>query len=450
MRLVVVGLAGTGAVVVDDARVRGDDVVVLDDRPTGDTYAARARRARAVGAVVIESPSADEAARAVDGADLVVPSPGVHPDHPTVAAAVAAGVPVRSEVDVAMERLAARRDAPRVVAVTGTNGKTTVTSMVAAMADAGGIRSAAVGNIGRPLLDAIDDSVDVLVVEVSTFQLEFTTEAFAPDVAVLLNIGRDHIDWHGSVEAYARAKGKVFLHQRPQQVLVANIDDDEVRSLVSAAPGRAATCSRLDRHATFRALPTTIGGATIAGPGLEIALPAFRAVHDVDNALAAAAAAIEIGTAPDAIERTLAGWTPLPHRMQLVATIDGVEFVDDSKATNAHATTSVLGGLHDVVLLAGGLDRSRDLDALRPYADRLRAVVAIGDAAPSIEAVFADAVPVVRAASMHDAVRAAAERAQDGDTVLLSPACASFDWYSGYAERGDDFAREVESLRSVS
>jgi len=450
MRVVVVGLAGTGAVVVDDARARGDDVVVLDDRPNGDAYLARARRARAVGAVVIESPSADEAALAVDGADLVVPSPGVRPDHPTVAAGLAAGVPVRSEVDVAMERLAARPDAPRVVAVTGTNGKTTVTSMVAAMADAGGVRSAAVGNIGRPLLDAVDDPVDVLVVEVSTFQLEFTTEAFAPDVAVLLNIGRDHIDWHGSVDAYARAKGKVFAHQRPQQVLVANIDDHEVRALVSAATGRVATCSRVDEHATFRATSTTIGDATIVGPGLEIALPVFRAVHDVDNALAAAAAAIEIGTAPDAIERTLAEWTPLPHRMQLVATIDGVEFVDDSKATNAHATTSVLGGLHDVVLLAGGLDRSRDLGALRPYADRLRAVVAIGDAAPTIEAVFADAVPVVRAASMRDAVRAAAARAHDGDTVLLSPACASFDWYSGYAERGDDFAREVESLRSVS
>jgi len=445
MRLVVVGLAGTGAVVVDDARARGDDVVVLDDQPTGDTYAARAARARAVGAVVVESPSVDDAARAVEGADLVVPSPGVRPDHPTVEAALAAAVPVRSEVDVAMERIAARPDAPRVVAVTGTNGKTTVTSMVAAMADASGIRSAAVGNIGRPLLDAVDDAVDVLVVEVSTFQLEFTTAAFAPDVAVLLNIGRDHIDWHGSVEAYARAKGKVFAHQRLEQVLVANIDDREVRPLVSAAPGRVVTCSRVDEHATFR-----VEDAMIVGPELEIAVPPFRALHDVDNALAASAAAIEIGAGPDAIERTLAGWTSLPHRMQLVATIDGVEFVDDSKATNAHATTSVLGGLHDVVLLAGGLDRSRDLDALRPYADRLRAVVAIGDAAPTIEAVFADAVPVVRASSMHDAVRAAAARAQDGDTVLLSPACASFDWYSGYAERGDDFAREVESLRSLA
>lgn len=445
MRLLVIGLAGTGVVVVDHARARGDDVVVAEDRPAGDAYEARARRARDVGAVVIEAPTPEEAARFAIEVDLVVPSPGVAPSHPAVAAALAHGVPVRSEIDVAMERVASRPRAPRVIAVTGTNGKTTVTSMIAAMVGASGIRTAAVGNIGRPLLDAVDDDVDVLVVEVSTFQLEFTTAAFAPDVAVLLNIGRDHIDWHGSAEAYARAKSEVFAHQRSEQTLVANIDDAVVRSLVPTAPGRLVTCSRADEHAMFHTR-----GSTLVGPGFELALPGFRAAHDTDNALAATAAASEVGARADAVMRTLADWTPLPHRMQLVATIDGVDFVDDSKATNAHATTSVLGDLHDVVLLAGGLDRSRDLGALRPYADHLRAVVAIGEAAPTIEAVLGDAVPVVRATSMHDAVRAAAARARDGDTVLLSPACASLDWYASYAERGDDFAREVALLRSHS
>ncbi|MFI5046070.1 MAG: UDP-N-acetylmuramoyl-L-alanine--D-glutamate ligase [Acidimicrobiia bacterium] len=443
MRVLVIGLAGTGAVVVDDARARGDDVVVIEDHPGGEAYDQRARRARTLDAVVVEGPADADAAGFTEGVDLVVPSPGVRPDHPAVAAALARGVPVRSEIDVAMERIAARADAPRVIAVTGTNGKTTVTSMVAAMAEEGGMRSAAVGNIGRPLLDAVGDDVDVLVVEVSTFQLEFTTAAFAPDVAVLLNVGQDHIDWHGSVEAYAGAKGKVFAHQRPRQVLVANIDDPVVRSLVARAPGTIVSCSRADATAAFH-----LRGSTIVGPGLELATPTFRAPHDIDNALAAAAAATAVDVPQIAIGRTLAAWTPLPHRMQLVATIDGVEFVDDSKATNAHATTSVLGALHDVVLLAGGRDRSRDLGALRPYAEHLRAVVAIGEAASTIESVLGDAVPVVRAASMHDAVRAAAARARPGDTVLLSPACASLDWYSSYAERGDDFAREVASLRS--
>ncbi|MET0421933.1 MAG: cyanophycin synthetase, partial [Acidimicrobiia bacterium] len=139
-------------------------------------------------------------------------------------------------------------------------------------------------------------------------------------------------------------------------------------------------------------------------------------------------------------------WTNLPHRVALVATVDGVDFVDDSNATNAHATASVLDGMDHVVLVAGGRDRSRNLQVLRPYASHLRAVVAIGEAASTVETVFADVVPVVRADSMRAAVREAAARAQRGDTVLLSPACASLDWYSSYAERGDDFAREVATL----
>jgi len=437
----VVGLAGTGAVVVAHARSRGDDVVVIEDHPQGAVYRARADAARAAGAEVVEAPSAATAREHALRADLVVPSPGVAPDHPAVKTALTASVPVRSEIDLAMSVLRVRHPAPRVVAITGTNGKTTVTSMVAAMVAAAGRRSVAAGNIGRPLLDAAQDDVDVFVAEVSTFQLEFTTAAFAPDVSVLLNVGRDHIDWHGSVEAYARAKAKVFAHQHPNQLLVANVDDPVVRDLVAAAPATLVSCSRTDARATFHATPDAI-----EGPGVRVALPTFAATHDVDNAIAAAAAARAVGVDVAPIEATLRDWTALPHRVELVATIDGVRYVDDSKATNAHATASALAGLDHVVLLAGGRDRSHDLPSLRGHADRLRAVVAIGEAADTVEAVFRGAVPVTRADSMHDAVVAAAGYAHAGDTVLLSPACASFDWYSGYAERGDDFAREVRSL----
>jgi UDP-N-acetylmuramoylalanine--D-glutamate ligase len=442
MRLLVVGLAGTGAAVLDDAHALGHDVVVVEDRPGGDAYHGRAAHARALGAELLEAPGAAEVASRAADVDLVVPSPGVPPTHPAITAAVAAGVPVRSEVDLAVERLGARVPAPRVIAITGTNGKTTVTSMVAAMCTASGLPSTAVGNIGRPLIAAVDDDVAVLVLEVSTFQLEFTTTAFAPDVAVLLNVGKDHIDWHGSVEAYAAAKGKVFAHQQAAQVAVVNADDPVASALAARAPGRLVTCSRRDGSATYH-----VEDGVIVGPERSrVALPGFRAVHDIDNALAATAAARTVGATPPAIEATLAGWTNLPHRMELVASIGGVDYVDDSKATNAHATASALDGFTSVVLLAGGRDRSHDLDALRPYASRVRAVVALGEAAPHVEAVFADAVPVVRAGSMRDAVRLAAVRAEPGDTVLLSPACASFDWYTSYAERGDDFAREVASL----
>ncbi|HEX5587565.1 MAG TPA: UDP-N-acetylmuramoyl-L-alanine--D-glutamate ligase [Acidimicrobiia bacterium] len=444
MRVLVVGLAGTGEAVAVDARARGDAVVVLEDHPSGDAYAARAARARGLGAEVVERPSPDEMREQAAAADLVVPSPGVPPDHPVITAAVAAGVPVRAEIDLAVERLTSRVPAPHVVAVTGTNGKTTVTSMIAAMCAASGRSSIAVGNIGRPIIDAVDDDVDVVVAEVSTFQLEFTTDAFAPDVAVLLNVAQDHIDWHGSVAAYAAAKAKVFTHQHRDQVAVVNVDDATTRTLSGDAPGRVVTCSRHDPEATYH----VVDGAIVGPGGVTVALPGFRAAHDVDNALAASAASLEAGASAPAIEATLAEWTTLPHRVELVATIDGVDFVDDSKATNAHATASALDGLEHVVLLAGGRDRSRNLDTLRPYAPHLKFVVAIGEAAPTVESVFADVVPVVRAGSMHEAVREAAAHAVPGDTVLLSPACASFDWYSGYAERGDDFAREVHTLRA--
>jgi UDP-N-acetylmuramoylalanine--D-glutamate ligase len=442
MRVLVVGLAGTGAAVVDAARARADEVVVVEDAPAGDAYAARAARARGIGATVLERPPPATARAQATGVDLVVPSPGVRPDHPAIAAALAAGVPVRSEVDLAVEQLRAREPAPSVVAVTGTNGKTTVTSMIAAMTDAAGLRVVAAGNIGRPLLEAVDEDVDVVVAEVSTFQLEFTTEAFAPDVAVLLNVGQDHLDWHGSVEAYAAAKAKVFAHQRADQVLVVDVDDQVAHRLARGAPGAVVTCSRFDHDATFRVVD-----GVIIGPDVRIVLPRFRASHDVANAVAAAAAATTVGLAPGPIEASLAVWTTLPHRVQLVATIGGVDYVDDSKATNAHATASVLDGLDHVVLVAGGRDRSRGLETLRGYAPHLRAVVAIGEAASTLEAVFRETVPVEHASSMRDAVRAAAASARPGDTVLLSPACASLDWYASYAERGDDFAREVELLR---
>ncbi len=451
MRLLVIGLAGTGAAVVEDAVARGDAVVVAEDRPGGDAYGARAARARELGVEVVEAPDDTRVRALVAHADLVVPSPGVPPSHPAIVAGTAAGIPIRSEIDLAVERLTApldagdvgeRRAAPTIVAVTGTNGKTTVTSMVAAMGVASGLRSPAVGNIGPPLVAVSRADVDVVVVEVSTFQLEFTTAAFAPDVAVLLNVAQDHIDWHGSVEAYAAAKAKVFTHQRADQVLVVNLDDPVARDLSRAAPGRVVTCSRIDAEATYHVV-----GDTLTGPdGLRITLPPFRAAHDIDNALAATAAALEAGATIAGVESTLAAWTTLPHRVELVATFGGVDFVDDSKATNAHATASALDGLEHVVLLAGGRDRSRNLDVLRPYATHLRAVVAIGEAASTVEAVFADVVPVVRAASMRAAVREAAARAVPGDTVLLSPACASLDWYANYAERGDDFAREVATL----
>jgi UDP-N-acetylmuramoylalanine--D-glutamate ligase len=443
MRVLVIGLGATGEAVAEDARAHGGLVAVVEDHPQGDRYEARAKRAIALGAEVLEAPSAATVQARARVADLVVPSPGVRPDHAAIVAAVGASVPVRSEVDVAVERLRAATPRPRIVAVTGTNGKTTVTTMIAAMCREGGLRSVAVGNIGPPIIASGATDADVVVAEVSTFQLEFTTDAFVPDVAVLLNVAQDHIDWHDTVEAYAAAKARVFAHQREHDVLVVNADDAVAWDLARSAPSRVVAYSTKEPgpHAYC------VRDGSLLGPdGVIAPVPSARAAHDVSNALAAAASAIEVGVDAAAIARTLGGWTGLPHRVESVATVDGVQYVDDSKATNGHAAASALEGFERVVLIAGGRDRSRDLGLLRRHAPKVRAVVAIGESAANVAAVFEGAVPVEHAASMHDAVRAAAARACAGDTVLLSPGCASLDWYESYAARGDDFAREVELL----
>jgi UDP-N-acetylmuramoylalanine--D-glutamate ligase len=447
MRVLVVGLAATGSAVVEYTRAAGHDVVVLEDRPGGADWEARRARARAVGALVVERPDASDAAEHARLSDLVVPSPGVAPEHPALVAAAGAGVPVRSEIDLAAARLRARHDAPRLVAVTGTNGKTTVTTLIDAILARAGVSSVAAGNIGRPLLDAVGEDVAVVVAEVSSFQLAFTTDAFAPDVAVLLNVAEDHLDWHGSAAAYAGAKARVFVHQGAGATLVANADDPVVRGVAAAAPATVVWFS------TAAPPPGGYGviGDSLVGPDGAVApRPRSGAAHDVANALAAVAATAALGVDRDAMAGALEDFEGLAHRVHLVGELDGVRYFDDSKATNPHATASALRSFEHVVLIAGGRNKDLDLGVLREHTGRLRAVVAIGEAAGEIESTFAGSVPVVVSPSMHDAVRAAAARAVAGDVVLLSPACASFDWYSGYGARGDDFAREVDQLLDIS
>ena len=445
MRVLVVGLATTGGAVVAYTRAAGHDVTVLEDHPGGAGYEERAQLAVAAGAELVEEPDAADAAARARAADLVVPSPGVRPGHPALVAADAAGIPVRSEIDLAAARIRSRPDAPRLIAVTGTNGKTTVTTLIEAMVRAAGITTVAAGNIGRPLLDAVGDDVAVVVAEVSSFQLAFTTDAFAPDVAVLLNVAEDHLDWHGSSEEYGRAKARIFTHQGPDGLLVVNGDDPVADALAADAPGRVV------RFTAGVPGPSGYGVryGRLTGPGGALGAATSNAPHDVANALAAAAAAEAVGADAGAIARTLAEFPGLAHRVQLVGDADGVRYYDDSKATNPHATISALAGFDHAVLIAGGRNKNLDLSGLRIHAPRLRAVVAIGEAADEIGATFAGLVPVVHATSMRDAVRAASERAEAGDVVLLSPACASFDWYDSYAARGDDFAREVARLTEV-
>ncbi|HEX2851199.1 MAG TPA: UDP-N-acetylmuramoyl-L-alanine--D-glutamate ligase, partial [Acidimicrobiales bacterium] len=445
-RVLVIGLGVTGEAVVRQLRRRDVDVTLVDDRVTDATRATAARLGVALAADA-------DMATLVAAVDVVCPSPGVPFAHPAIQAALASGTPVWSEFE-----LAARWDDRPVLAITGTNGKTTVTTMVTEMVIAGGRRAVAAGNNDLPLVDALDDrSVEVFVVEASSFRLEFT-ETFRPRVAGWLNLTPDHLDWHPDVEHYARAKARIWQWQHTDDVAVANADDAEVMRWARTAPGRVVTFSldaaaaaagdvhyAADAGALVR-IERGAGVERIAGiDDLARALP-----HDLRNALAAVAIAREGGVDLDACARVLRSFSGLPHRVQLVGDAGGVRWYDDSKATTPASVVAAIEGFESAVLIAGGRNKGLDLSGLRALSPRLRAVVAIGEAAPLVAATFEGATTVVTASSMDEAVDAAAEHARPGDAVVLSPACASFDWYRSYGERGDDYARAVNALAGTT
>ena len=435
-RALVVGLGISGTAVARALVERGYEVVGVDDRQSAAVQARRAELAP-LGVDVVTKPDASALAVLVHDADLVVPSPGVPPRHPVFTIARDRDVPVLGEVE-----LAARWAAKPIVAITGTNGKTTVTGLVTEMLVASGTAAVSAGNIGVPLAEAAAGPAEVLVVEVSSFQLELTEE-FHPEVAVWLNLAPDHLDWHSDLESYGRAKARIWARQEADDTAVVNADDPDVMRWAATAPSRVVTFALGDGNYRVErgVLRAPDGTEIIDVASLPRSLP-----HDVANALAAAAAALSAGARLDGVRAALRGWEGFPHRVALVSDAGGVQWYDDSKATNPHAALAALRGFGSVVLIAGGRNKGLDLSVLAEAADRVRAVVAIGEAAPDVEKAFAGRRPVTVASSMEDAVRAAAAFAEPGDAVLLSPGCASFDWYGSYGERGDDFRRAVDQL----
>jgi UDP-N-acetylmuramoylalanine--D-glutamate ligase len=428
----VVGLGITGRAVTRALSARGAVVTAIEDgpRPAHRSFAA------SVGIELLERPDGARLRAALAATEVLVPSPGVPDLHPVFALAADAGIPVGSEFD-----LAAEWDDRPIAAVTGTNGKTTVTHLVADMLDRSGVASAEAGNVETPLVEAIDDpAVDVFVVEASSFRLGHTAR-WAPQVAAWLNFAPDHLDVHANLERYEAAKARIWRDQGPADVAVANADDP----VVSRHRGAG-------RRLTF-ALEGT-ADATVEGGRLMVQGEPLVAVadlrrslrHDLANALAAALVALESGASRHGAAEALVAFEGLPHRVQLVGERAGVHWYDDSKATTPHATRAAVGAFPSVVLIAGGRNKGLDLSGLLGEGANVRAVVAIGEAAADVAAAVGDAAPVKEAESMHDAVADAAALAHAGDAVLLSPGCASFDWYSSYGERGDDFARAVREL----
>lgn len=409
---------------------------------------------------------------------LVVTSPGFQPTTPVLAAAAAAGVPIWGDVELAWRLDAAGRYGPprRWLVVTGTNGKTTTTSMLHAMLTAAGRRSVLCGNIGSPVLEVLDQPTDVLAVELSSFQL-YWAPSLRPEAGVVLNIAEDHLDWHGTMAAYTEAKARVLTGR----VAVVGLDDPRAAALLETAPARVRAGFRLgepaagelgvrDGYLVDRAFAADLPLLSVA----SIPVPGPVGVLD---ALAAAALARSIGVSAEAIAEAVASFQVGRHRSEVVAVVDGVTYVDDSKATNPHAAQASVLAYPRVVWLAGGLLKGASVDAeVASMASRLVGAVLFGrDRAVVAEALSRHApdVPVVQVVAGEDAdmavacdadvtrvddsveplgarvmtaaVAAAKEMVKPGDTVLLAPAGASFDQFDGYADRGDAFAAAVRA-----
>jgi UDP-N-acetylmuramoylalanine--D-glutamate ligase len=434
----VVGLGVTGAAVAHALSRRGIATVAVDDRPDE----GAAARAADAGVELVRAPTAERLAQLVRGADAVVPAPGLPDHHAVFALAREHRVAIRSELD-----LAAMWDSRPLLAITGTDGKTTVVTLVVDMLVASGTRAVAAGNTEVPLVRAIDDAtIEVFVVEASSFRLGHS-ERFEPSVATWLNFAPDHLDGHADLDRYEASKARIWRDQGADAVAIGNAEDPVVSRHLERAPARRITFGLAsgDYHLEGDDLVTPDGDVLATRSALVRAMP-----HDVSNALAAGATALAGGASLAGARQALVDFRGLPHRVSLVGEAGGVSYYDDSKATAPHATLAALRGFESVVLIAGGRNKGLDLTALRDGAASVRAVVAIGDAAPEVAAAFDGLRPVRTAASMDEAVALASEQARPGDAVLLSPGCASFDWYRSYAERGDDFVRAVHARLGAS
>jgi UDP-N-acetylmuramoylalanine--D-glutamate ligase len=439
-RVIVVGAGRSGLAAARLLASRGASVTLADAADRLDA----AGDLRAAGIAVALGPHQPAQ---FSSADLLVVSPGVPLDQPAIAAARAAGVPVIGEVELASRWLAGR-----VIAITGTKGKSTTTTLTARMLAEAGLDATAGGNLGTALSTQVDASrrESLHVVEVSSFQLE-ATDRFHPWIAVLLNFSADHLDRHHSIEEYGRAKARIFTNQTGEDWALVNADDPAALAL--AAGGRA-------RRFDFALDAPVSDGVTVEGeaivrrdrgqaapllPLTSVRLPGRHLLTDV---LAATAVGCVAGIPAEAMRRAVEGFGGLEHALERVATIGGVAFVNDSKATNiASARRSLESFPGGVVAIMGGRFKGGSFAELRDVvAERAAAVVAIGESAPLVRDAFKDVVPVDDAVSMEDAVRRAYGRARPGGVVLLAPACASFDMFRDYAERGRVFKDAVQRL----
>ncbi len=441
-RVLVLGLGVTGIAVAKFLAARGARVCVQDD-------ARASERAEAIAALSSFAEEIRVGGRRWDdprGFDLVVPSPGVAPYGGTLRAALDTGIPVWSEIELAYRFLPIP-----IIAVTGSNGKSTTTSLIGEMLRAGGKRAFVGGNLGTPLVEcaASPQGEEIAVAEVSSFQLEHV-DAFRPRIAVFLNLCEDHLDRYRSFEEYAAAKARIFARQTAADILIHNAEDAKVAALVARATARRRPFSiaRSLAEGIFHRNGMLIRreGGTEEQYSLETMQ--ITGVHNAENVMAAILAAREAGVEPSAIREAITKFRGLPHRLVHVRDVDGVSYYDDSKATNVGAAVRSLQSFtRPVILIAGGKDKGGDYAPLRAAAARaVKTAVLVGEAAGRIRKELGGVVRTIQADNLADAVAKSHQEAGPGDVVLLAPACSSFDMFRSYAERGDLFVRLVKAL----
>jgi UDP-N-acetylmuramoylalanine--D-glutamate ligase len=436
------GMASAELLLRHGAAVSITDLKALDELPGGHEFVAR-----------LGLPFRQQSAERFEGYDLIVLSPDVPADLPQLLAARASSIPVIGEVELAAPFLQGRT-----IGITGSNGKTTTTTLIGEILEAAGLPTLVGGNIGVPVVALIDESTPDTwsVLEVSSFQLE-STEQFHPQIAVILNITPDHLDRHGTFENYARAKERIFAAQTPADFLVLNADNSRAAQAAPRAPSSVYWFS-LDRtvpqgawveagHVVYRSGKDASIERIIPLTGIPL-----KGEHNVENVLAAVCAARLAGAAADVIRTSIENFRAVEHRLEYVATLNGVEFFNDSKATNVDATAKAIASFNNGIhLILGGKDKNSDYTQLAPLLrERVRAVYTIGSAADKIESQLRGVVSLHSCETLDKAVTAAASAAHPGDVVLLAPACSSFDQFESYEHRGRVFKELVNEWRGVS
>ena len=441
-KITVVGLARSGMAAANLLHSRGADVTVTDMKPEAALREFSERLSSGVKKALGSHP--DEL---FTKADLVIISPGVPLSAPPLVKAKAAGVEIIGELELAY-RLA---ESP-FIAITGTNGKSTTTTLTGLMIEASGMKAYVGGNLGNALTDEPERLAgqDYIVAEVSSFQLEAIRD-FRPKVSAVLNITQDHLDRYHSMDEYAAAKAAVFANQKDADVLVLNADDQPTLALKDKAKCRVVLFSRKTQPAggvyvKDGFVVSEVGGRAervIAADDIRI-----KGVHNLENALAAAAVSVAAGAKADAVAETLRTFPGLEHRLEFVRELDGVTYINDSKGTNVGAVEKSIESFNEpIILIAGGLDKHSDFAPLAPLVrEHVKKLVLIGKAADVIDEAIGKATDTVRAATLEDAVNKSREAAKSGDVVLLSPACASFDMFKDFEDRGRQFKQIVRNL----